>query len=180
MRSMVANQEPIDVAEISHAIVILRGQRVILDRDLAVIYGVSTSRFNEQVKRNIARFPIDFMFRLTAREHQELMSQFATSKVGKGGHRKPPLAFTEHGAIQAANILKSTRAIQMGVHVVRAFIRLRELIASNAALELKLEELEQKYAQHDQSITAMLSAIRQLLHSPSPRRRSIGFTADIA
>src|SRR6187399_2635151 len=113
--------------ELARTIVELRGQRVILDRDLAGLYGVTTKRFNEAVKRNAARFPEDFMFRLSAEETAVLRSQIATSKPpdkdGRGGPRYRPLAFTEHGAIQAANVLNSPRAIEMGVHVVRAFIR---------------------------------------------------------
>lgn len=167
------------VEQISRAILVLRGQRVILDRDLAALYGVTTARLNEAVKRNSGRFPEDFMFRLSAAEQSALMSQIATSKPGRGGHRKLPRAFTEHGAIQAANVLNSPRAVEMGVHVVRAFVRLRELLASNKALAQKLDELERKYQHHDKAIAAMLSAIRQLMHSPAPKRRGIGFTAEL-
>ena len=161
----------------------LRGQRVILDRDLAALYGVTTKRFNEAVKRNAARFPEDFMFRLSAEETAVLRSQIATSKPpdkdGRGGPRYRPLAFTEHGAIQAANVLNSPRAIEMGVHVVRAFIRLRQMLASNKELAHKLNELEPKYQHHDKAIAAMLAAIRELMN-PSPiKRRGIGFTAKV-
>lgn len=165
--------------EISRAIVVLRGQRVILDRELAVLYGVTTTRLNEAVKRNARRFPEDFVFRLTAEELAALMSQFATSKPGRGGHRKLPYAFTEHGAIQAANILNSSRAIEMGVHVVRAFVRLRQFLSSNRELAQKLDELERKYKHHDKAIVAMLAAIRELMSSPVPKRRGIGFTAKV-
>jgi hypothetical protein len=169
--------------EILQAILILRGQRVILDRDLAGLYGVTTKRFNEAVKRNAARFPEDFMFRLSADEALVLRSQIATSKPrradGRGGARYRPLAFTEHGAIQAANILNSARAVEMGVHVVRAFVRLRELLSSNKALAQKLDDLEQKYSGHDRAIAAMLAAIRELMNPPRAKRRGIGFTADL-
>lgn len=169
--------------EISRAILILRGRRVILDRDLAVLYGVTTKRFNEAVKRNAARFPEDFMFQLSAEELAILRSQFATSKIprkdGRGGVRYRPFAFTEHGAIQAANVLNSARAMEMGVLVVRAFVRLRELLASNKALAQKLDELERKYAHHDKAIVAMLAAIRELMHPPTPKHRGIGFTAKV-
>lgn len=165
--------------QIARAIVVLRGRRVILDRDLATLYGVTTARLNEAIKRNARRFPEDFMFRLAAEEHAALMSQFATSKPGRGGHRKLPLAFTEHGAVQAANVLNSRRAIEVGVHVVRAFVRLREMLASNKDLAQKLDELERKYKHHDKAIGAMLSAIRELMHTPAPRRRGIGFTAKV-
>ncbi len=161
----------------------MRGQRVILDRDLATLYGVTTARLNEAVKRNSGRFPEDFMFRLTVAERGALMSQIATSKPGRGGHRKLPWAFTEHGAIQAANVLNSPRAIEMGVYVVRAFVKLRALLASNKELAQRLDTLEarieKKLTSHDESIAAMLSAIRQLLAPPSPKRRGIGFTVDL-
>ena len=173
----------VSVVEISHAILVLRSQRVILDRDLVALYGVTTKRLNEAVKRNGGRFPEDFMFRLSDEESAVLRSQFATSKTpakdGRGGARYRPFAFTEHGAIQAANVLNSHRAVEMGVHVVRAFIRLRELLASNKALSQKLDQLERKYRHHDKVIAAMLSAIRELMNPPARKRRSIGFTADL-
>jgi len=117
------------------------------------------------------------MFRLTAKEHAALISQFATSKRGRGGRRKLPWAFTEHGAIQAANVLNSPRAIAMSLYVVRAFVKLRELLVSNAVLARKLDELERKYKHHDDAITAILSAIRELMNPPQPKARGIGFTA---
>ncbi|MBX3695063.1 MAG: ORF6N domain-containing protein [Steroidobacteraceae bacterium] len=163
----------------------LRRQRVILDRDLAALYGVTTARLNEQVRRNAARFPEDFVFQLTPAEQQALMSQIATSKTtGRGGHRKAPWAFTEHGAIQAANVLNSPRAVEMGVHVVRAFVQLRELLTSNQELARRLDQLEarieKKLVSHDEAIAAILSAIRQLMNPPAPKRRAIGFTADLS
>jgi hypothetical protein len=165
------------------SILVLRGQRVILDSDLAAIYGVSTGRFNEAVKRNIERFPEDFMLRLSAAEYAPLISQIATSKPGRGGRRKLPWAFTEHGAIQAANVLNSPRAVAMGVYVVRAFVQLRELLASNKDLARRLDQLEarldKKLATHDETIAAILSAIRQLMNPPATKRRGIGFTADL-
>ena len=174
------NQTPVPVEDITGSILILRGQRVILDRDLADIYGVATKRLNEQVNRNSDRFPADFMFQLTTEETERSRSQFATLKIGRGQNIKyRPYAFSEHGAIQAANVLNSPRAIAMGVFVVRAFVRLRELLASNTALARKLDELERKYRHHDESITAILSAIRELTNPPTPKRRGIGFTADL-
>ena len=167
------------VESIARSIRIFRGQRVILDSDLAAIYGVTTGRFNEAVKRNLDRFPQDFMFPLTAAEYAALISQIATSKPGRGGRRKLPWAFTEHGAIQAANVLNSKLAVQMGVYVVRAFVQLRELLASNTALARKLNELEGKLKNHDEAITAILSAIRELMNPPTPKRRPIGFTANL-
>ena len=166
---------------ISRTIVELRGQRVILDRDLAALYGVSTKRLNEAVKRNAADFPRISCFgsrRVEVDDSQPVADcdQFLQASRIRDS---PPFAFTEHGAIQAANVLNSSRAIEMGVHVVRAFVRLRELLASNKALAQKLDELERKYQHHDKAIAAMLAAIRELMN-PSPiKRRGIGFTAKV-
>jgi hypothetical protein len=173
------SKTPAPVGDIARSILILRGHRVILDAELAAIYGVTTGRLNEAVKRNADRFPEDFMFRLSSAEHAALISQIATSKPSRGGRRKLPWAFTEHGALQAANVLNSPRAIAMGVYVVRAFVRLRKLLASNTALARKLDELERQYKHHDEAITAILSAIRELMNAALPKRRGIGFTADL-
>jgi len=170
---------------IARDILVLRGQRVIIDGDLAVLCGVTTKRFNEQVRRNRERFLEDFMFQLTAQEAAALRSQFATIKTGRGRHRKYlPYAFTEHGAIMAASVLNSPRAVEMSVYVVRAFVRLREVLASNRELARQFAQLEarldKKLADHDEAIAAILSAIRQLMNPPPPRRRPIGFTADLS
>ena len=170
--------------EITRAILVLRGHRVLLDSELAALYGVTTKRFNEQVRRNAKRFPADFMFQLTTEEISSLRSQFATLKLGRGQHRKYlPYAFTEHGAIMAATILNSPRAVEMSVYVVRAFVQLRELLASNKELARRFAQLEtrldKKLTTHDEAIAAILSAIRQLMHPPIPKRRPIGFTADL-
>ena len=161
---------------IAEGILVLRGQRVMLDADLAELYGVTTKRLNEQVKRNQERFPDDFMFRLTAKEANELnRSQFAT---GSQKHRDPrftPYAFTEHGAIQAANVLNSPRAIEMSVYVVRAFVHLREALATHKELAKKLEQLERKLNTHDQAIAGILEAIRSLMTPPLSTKRPIGF-----
>ncbi len=170
-------------ADITRAIFVLRGHRVILDRDLAAIYGVSTGRLNEAVKRNADRFPEDFMLRLTQAEHAALISQIAISKPGRGGRRKLPWAFTEHGAIQAANVLNSPRAIAMGIYVVRAFVQLREVLASNKDLARKLAALERSLVALDlktrSQFKEVYEAIRALMNPPPPKRRSIGFTADL-
>ena len=168
------------VEDITRAIAVLRRQRVILDADLAALYGVTTKALNQAVKRNTERFPEDFMFRLTHTEVEALnRSQFVTGSQKHRDPRFPPFAFTEHGAIMAATILNSTRAVEMSLYVVRAFVRLRELLASNTALARKLDELERKYQHHDKTIAAILSAIRELTNPPAPKRRGIGFTADI-
>lgn len=131
-------------------IAIVRGQRVLLDSQLAQLYGVSTKRLNEQVRRNISRFPDDFILTLSNQEVALLRSQFATLETGKGKHRKyPPLAFTEHGAIMVASVLNSPRAVEMSVYVVRAFVKLREIVASNATLSHRLEILERSLATLD-------------------------------
>ena len=177
----------VPIERISRAIIVLRGHRVLLDAELAALYGVSTKRFNEQVRRNCERFPADFMFRLNAEEGETLRSQNATLEGGRGRHRKYlPYAFTEHGAIMAATILNSPRAVEMSVYVVRAFVKLRELLSSNRELARRFAQLEtrldKKLTQHDQTIGAILGAIRKLMNPevpPESKRRPIGFTADL-
>ena len=158
-------------------IFLVRGQKVMLDADLAELYGVTTKRLNEQVKRNIDRFPLDFMFLLTKQEAESLRSQIATLKRGRGQHRKyMPYVFTEHGAIMAASVLDSERAVQVSIYVVRAFVQLREMLSSNKALARKLSELERKLTTHDHAITELIEAIRQLMTPPEPKKkRPIGF-----
>jgi hypothetical protein len=162
---------------IAGSIRFVRGHRVMLDVDLAALYGVTTKRLNEQVRRNAERFPGDFMFRLRAEEWAALRSQNATLKAGRGQHRKYlPYAFTEHGALMAANVLNSPRAFEASVYVVRAFVRLREMISSNKALAAKLKELERRLDTHDQAIVEILEAIRALMNPPeAPPKRKIGF-----
>ena len=156
---------------------------MILDSDLAAIYETSTMRLNEQVKRNKKRFPSDFMFRLTKVEWESLISQIAISKKGRGGRRKLPYAFTEHGAVMAANVLNSERAVAMSVYVVRAFVKLREVLASNDELAQKLDDVERKLTGrldiHEKAILQLFAQIRELLRppppQPKPKRRRIGF-----
>src|ERR1700757_782930 len=156
-------------------ILIFRLHRVILDSDLAELYGVPVKRLNEQVKRNRERFPSDFMFQLTAEELESLRSQNATSKGGRGGRRYAPYAFTEHGAIMAATVLNSERAVEMSVFVVRAFVRLREMLATNQQLASKFDELEQRLDTHDASIQELIEAIRELMAPEPASGRRIGF-----
>lgn len=162
----------------------IRGVRVMLDSDLAAIYGVSTSRFNEAVKRNKNRFPADFMFQLTAEENASLRSQFAILETGRGRHRKyRPYAFTEHGALMAANILNSPRAVQMSIFVVRAFAKMREALLASPDLARKLAALEKKLTgrldSHEAAIIHVLQELMQILNPPppppDPPRRKIGF-----
>ena len=166
-----------DLDGIAGRILWLRGYKIILDSDLAALYGVETKRLNEQVRRNPERFPADFLLELSAEDFASLKSQIATSSWG--GRRKLPLAFTEHGALMAASVLNSPRAVEMIVYVVRAFVRLREAIAGNRELSRKVAELEQRIgrrlADHDQAIAEILVAIRQLMTPPEPEKRPIGF-----
>ena len=169
----------VPLERITRTILVLRGQRVILDRELAAIYGVPTGRLNEAVKRNAERFPEDFMFQLTRDEAEFSRSQIAIFNGGRGRNIKyRPHAFTEHGAIQAANVLSSPRAVAMGVYVVRAFVHLRELLSSNRELARRFAQLEtrldKKLTEHDQAIAAILSAIRKLMTPRPPKRRPIG------
>lgn len=177
------NSEPATLAvdAIAGRIVTLRGQRVILDADLATLYGVETKRLNEQVRRNSERFPADFMFALDQEEWEALRSQFATLKTGRGQHRKYlPYVFTEHGAIMAATVLNSPRAVEVSIYVVRAFVQLRELLAGHKELAKRLDQLEarmeRKLLTHDQAIAGILDAIRQLMvPPPAAKKRPIGF-----
>jgi len=166
----------IAIDTIQNRILFIRGQRVMMDYDLAALYGVTTARLNEQVRRNAERFPADFMFQLGKQEFAALMSQIATSNAGRGGRRKLPYAFTEHGAIMAASILSSQRAVEVSLYVVRAFVRLRELLSSNKELAKKLDELERKLSSHDRTIVQLVNAIRDLMAPPDPKKkRAIGF-----
>lgn len=170
----------VSIERITQSILVLRGQKVLLDAELAMLYGISTKRLNEQVKRNAARFPEDFLFRLSPAEVEALnRSHFATGSQKHRDPRAPPYAFTEHGAIMAATVVSSPRAVEMSVYVVRAFVRLRELLGSNKVLAQKLDELERKLGSHDEAIKAILAAIRELMHRPVPALRPIGFTANL-
>jgi hypothetical protein len=160
---------------IESRLLFLRDQRVILDADLAGLYGVPARVLNQQIKRNRDRFPSDFVFRLTAKEHEILRSQIVISRHTHGGRRYLPYAFTEHGAIMAATVLNSERAVQMSVFVVRAFVRLREMLATNRRLAGKIDELENRLCSHDSSILRLFTAIKQLMIPKKKRRVRIGF-----
>ena len=172
------------IANLESAIHLIRGQRVMLDSDLAMIYGVTTKRLNEQLKRNRLRFPPDFAFQLTVQEFRNLKSRIATSSLrsqfgtssSHGGKRKLPLVFTEHGALMFASVLNSEIAVQASVRVVRAFVRLREMVAANAQLAAKLQELERRLDSHDEGIANLFAALKQLLEPSEPtKRREMGF-----
>jgi phage regulator Rha-like protein len=156
-------------------ILIVRRQRVILDSDLAELYGVTVKRLNQQVNRNQERFPADFMFQLTSTEDKALRLQIATSKKGRGGRRYLPYAFTEHGAIMAATVLNSARAVEMSVFVVRAFVRMREMLAKNRQLAAKINELDRRLETHDTTIQDIIEAIKELMVPEGPSKRKIGF-----
>jgi len=167
----------VPLERIERTILLIRGQKVVLDSDLAALYGVTTSRLNEQVKRNADRFPNDFMFRLTPAEWAHLKSQAAISS-GHGGRRTRPLAFTEHGAIMAASVLNSGRAVAVSIAVVRAFVRLRQMLASHAELARKLAALERKY---DAQFKVVFDAVRELMEPPpTPPKPRIGFDTEAA
>jgi hypothetical protein len=171
-----ADTSIVPVERVESKILLIRGQKVILDADLADLYRVSTNRLNEQVKRNIGRFPADFVFRLDEEEAANLKSQFATSSSGWGGRRKPPYAFTEHGAIMAASVLNSERAVQVSVYVVRAFVRLRQMLAPYKEIIGKLDQFEKKLQTHDKQIVAVIKAIRLLMPPPESKpKEPFGF-----
>jgi phage regulator Rha-like protein len=161
----------------------IRGQRVMLDADLAQVYGVTTKRLNEQVKRNLDRFPTEFAFQLKREELAHLKSQIATSSLGHGGKRKPPWVFTEHGAIMAANVLNSPRAVQMSVFVVRAFLKMRAALSDTRELARKLatleKELKERLNVHDAAIVTILQRIMDIIDPPAlpelPPKKGIGF-----
>lgn len=172
-----------NLKSIHRLVCFVRGLRVMLDSDLARIYGVSTARLNQQVRRNLGKFPNDFMFQLTPNEFEHLMLQTATSKKGRGGRRKLPLVFTEHGSVMVATILASPQATAMSVYVVRAFVKLRKVFMESKELAKKLTDVERKLASrldiHEKAILRLFIEIRELLN-PSPpqsefKKRRIGF-----
>ena len=160
---------------IENRILIIRGQKVMLDKDLAKLYDVATSRLNEQVKRNRDRFQTDFMFQLDKEEFDSLISHFATSKGYKGGTRKLPYVFTEQGVAMLSSVLKSKRAVQVNIQIMRTFVKLRDIISTHKELAQKLRELELKIESHDENITAIFEAINQLLAHEEKPKRKIGF-----
>jgi hypothetical protein len=158
---------------IERVILVLRGHKIILDRDLAAMYGVSTRDLNKAVSRNIERFPDDFMLQLTRSEFNDLKFQFGTSSWG--GTRKLPRAFTEQGIAMLSGVLRSTRAIHVNIAIMRAFVKLRDLAGSHKELAAKLQQLERKVGGHDTQIRSLFEAIRQLMEPPATRSRRIGF-----
>jgi hypothetical protein len=170
-----ADSLPLPIQLIERRIYLFRGHKVILDSDLAELYGVPTFRLNEAVKRNAKRFPADFMFELTKLEAQTLTSQFAMSKSGRGGRRTVPFAFTEQGVAMLSSVLNSDRAMQVNIAIMRAFVKLREIMVTHKDLAQKIEALERKYSVHDQEIQIIFKAIKKLLEPPTTPKRRIGF-----
>jgi hypothetical protein len=165
----------IPVERIARTILVLRGQKVMLDSDLAELYGVATGQLNRAVRRNADRFPEDFMFQLTDQEVQDLKCQFGISSWG--GRRGRPHAFTEQGVAMLSSVLRSERAVKVNIAIMRAFVKLREAIESNRELAKKFSELEQRVGKHDEEIGAIIEAIRQLMAAPEKPPRQIGFHA---
>lgn len=161
---------------IERKILLIRGQKVMLDSDLAALYGVETKVLNQAVRRNIKRFPDDFMFELSSAENESLRSQTVTLKIGRGQHRKYlPYAFTEQGVAMLSSVINSDRAIEVNILIMRAFVKLREMIASHKDLAKKLDDLEKKY---DSQFKLVFDAIRQLMTPPEPKKkRPIGFVS---
>ena len=166
----------VPIENITSKIYVIRDTRVMLDRDLAELYGVKTKALKQAVRRNIARFPEDFMFELTKEEFRNWRSQFVTSNQDKMGLRYRPMAFTEQGVAMLSSILKSERAIEVNVAIMRAFVQLREIMATRRELARKLEELEGRLGKHDEQFKVVFDAIRALMEEPEkPRRKKIGF-----
>ncbi len=162
----------IPIERIANVIYLIRGQKVMLDSDLAELYNVTTGRLNEQVKRNLKRFPEEFAFQLSDEEFKSLLSQNAIANEGRGGRRSAPWAFTEHGVIMLSSVLKSDRAAEVNIAVVRTFVRLRSLLSSN-------EELAKKVQEHDKQISALYQHLQKLLHPPENKNKNpIGFRVD--
>jgi hypothetical protein len=177
------------IGSISNRILTIRGQRVMLDADLADLYGVTTGRLNEQVKRNRNRFPTSFMFQITANEWAQTLSQNATTSQVSRRHDRPPSAFTEHGCLMLSNVLKSTRAVEVSILIVEAFVELRTAMRGDQGLARRVDVLarvihrrlgrqDRKLALHEKAILKCLDDIRRLTNFPEPVRRSIGFLAD--
>ena len=173
-------QLPVPVEMIERRIFLIRRQKVMLDSDLAELYQVSTGRLNERVRRNIKRFPEDFMFQLTRQESDSLRSQIATLKTARGQHRKYlPLAFTEQGVAMLSSVLRSERAVQVNIAIMRAFVRLREILATHKDLARKMADLERKQRKQGKQIGEIFAYVQKLLKPPKPpklpKRRPIGF-----
>jgi hypothetical protein len=168
----------VSARQIEQLILLIRGHKVMLDADLADLYGVETRVLLQAVKRNSNRFPTDFMFQLSAEEADSLRSQFVISKSSRGGRRYLPYAFTEQGVAMLSSVLHSDQAVEINIQIMRAFVRLREMILSNKDLARKLDALERRLQGHDVHIRSLFEAIRQLMAPPEPKKRKIGFLVE--
>jgi hypothetical protein len=168
------SKEIIPIQQIAQIIRVIRGEKVLLDFDLAPLYGVTTGNLNKAMRRNRERFPSDFMFQLTAAEAQSLIFQFGIAK-GRGGRRYRPYAFTEQGVAMLSSVLKSERAVKVNITIMRAFVKLRETLETNGELARKFAKLEKPVGKHDREIAAIINAIRELMAPPPKPRREIGF-----
>jgi len=173
----MAEQSLVPVERITSAIVLLRGQKVMLDADLAAMYGVETKVLVRAVKRNVDRFPDDFMFQLSDAEFANLRTHFGTSSWG--GRRYPPYAFTEQGVAMLSSVLNTPRAVHVNIEIMRAFVRMRQFQLSNDEMGKKLAALEKKYDRHDAQFRVVFQAIRELMDPPAKKKRPIGFRSDI-
>lgn len=174
----VVRRTPIAVEAIQRRIYLVRGQKVMTDADLAKLYQVQTKDLNRAVLRNVLRFPDDFMFRLTTEEAESLRCQIGTSKVGRGGRRNLPFVFTEHGVVMLSSVLKSERSVQMNILVVRAFVMLREMLASHKDLAHKMIDLERQQRSQGQQLSTVYTMARRLMEPPRRRKRTIGFRVE--
>jgi hypothetical protein len=170
-----ASSELVSAPAIEQRIFVVRGRQVMLDEDLADLYGVATKRLVEQVKRNVDRFPEDFMFQLDKEEAAALRSQIATSNTGRGGRRYAPYVFTEQGVAMLSSVLRSKRAIAVNIEIMRTFVELRRVASSYAAIEERLEQIERGMGEHDDQLAQIFNALRQLIAPPAQPKRPIGF-----
>jgi hypothetical protein len=168
------SKEIIPIQQSAQIIRVIRGEKVLLDFDLAPLYGVTTGNLNKAMRRNRERFPSDFMFQFTAAEAQSLIFQFGIAK-GRGGRRHRPYAFTEQGVAMLSSVLNSSRAVKVNIAIMRAFVKLRQTLETNRELARKFDELERRVGKHDEKIDAILEAIRQLMAPPEKPKREIGF-----
>lgn len=171
-------QLPVPTELVEPKIHLIRGQKVMLDSDLAELYQVPTKALNQAVRRNLDRFPEDFMFQLNDAEASSLRSQNVTSNISRGGRRYPPYAFTEHGVAMLSSVLSSKRAVQMNIVIIRAFVKLREILAGNKELARRLDQVEDSLKRHGSVIAAVVGEIKKLKQSPVTTKRRIGFMID--
>jgi ORF6N domain len=174
-KSSLASKSLVPVTLIERRIYLIRGIKVMIDTDLAELYGVPTYRLNEAVKRNLRRFPSDFMFKLTQKEAEALRSQFAISKKRRGGRRSLPFAFTEQGVAMLSSVLNSERAVQVNIVIMRAFVSLRQILESNEELNRKFAAVIRKLAVHDKYFTVVFDELKKLTGQPTSAKRQIGF-----